>query len=169
MTRITKGTIHLFTYKEGVLSAIAHDLRLTVNRFRIQLDGDDFTAVFMPDTIVVDGAVKNGALDERALSEKDKGKIRATMQGEVLRSSQFAKISYAGKVAHEGVVLIARGDLELAGKKRPLQVTMRRTTGRVSGEVEIKPSEWGIKPYRALGGTLKLQDRVRVTFDLPDP
>ncbi len=169
MQRVTKGTVQLFTYKDGMLSAIAHDLRLTVKRFRIELDEPNFSAVFMPDTIQVDGAMKRDKLDERALSDKDKAKIRTTMLGEVLKASVHAQITFKGVVAHEGVVLIARGELALAGKTKPLEVTMRHTSGVVRGEVEIKPSEWGIKPYKALGGTLKLQDRVRVVFELPAP
>jgi hypothetical protein len=35
---------------------------------------------------------------------------------------------------------------------------------RLTGELEIVPSHWGIKPYRALGGTLKVQDRIRVAI-----
>jgi hypothetical protein len=33
---------------------------------------------------------------------------------------------------------------------------------RLVGELELAPSQWGIKPFRALGGTLKVQDRIRV-------
>lgn len=167
MTRITKGTVHLFTYKEGMLSAIAHDLRLTVKRFRIQLDGERFDATFMPETIVVDGAVRDDVVHENVLSEKDKAKIRTTMQAEVLKTSVHGKIRFTGAVRSEGVLLVAAGDLELAGKKRPLEVSMRRTASAVTGAVEITPSEWGIKPYKALGGTLKLKDVVRVAFELP--
>ncbi|MFT6395853.1 MAG: hypothetical protein ACJAYU_000595 [Bradymonadia bacterium] len=167
MIRITKGTVHLFTYKEGVLSAIAHDLRLTVKRFRVQVDGANVTGFFMPESITVDGAMKNGKLNERGLSDKDKSKIRSIMAGEVLRTSQFGKVNFTGIVTQEGLALVARGELELVGKKQQLEVAMRRRGDNITGEIEIQPSRWGIKPYRALGGTLKLQDRVRVVFELP--
>lgn len=168
MQRVTRGTIHLYTFKEGVLSAMAHDLRLTVKRFRIELDRPNFRGVFMPNTIQVDGAMNKGKLNEKALSDKDRSKIRSTMLGEVLKASTTGDITYEGTVSEEGVVLVARGDLTLAGKTKPLDVTMRRTAEGVRGEVEIQPSNWGIKPYKALGGTLKLQDRVRIAFELPD-
>lgn len=167
MTRITSGTIHLFTFKEGMLSAMAHDLRLTVNKFRIQVHDERFDATFIPESIVVDGAVKNGAVDPKVLTDKDKAKIRATMQGEVLKTSQYGRIRYTGTLSHEGVVLVARGELELAGKKKPLEVTIRRTSTGLRGEVELTPTVWGIRPYKALGGALKLKDIVKVTFELP--
>jgi hypothetical protein len=34
-------------------------------------------------------------------------------------------------------------------------------------EVPLVPSRWGIAPYRALAGALKLQDRVIVRLSLP--
>ncbi len=167
MIRITKGTVHLFTYTEGVLSAIAHDLRLTVKRFRVQVDGENVSGFFMPESIQVDGAMKNGKLNERALSDKDRSKIRSTMSGEVLRTSQFGKVNFNGTVTQQGLALVARGELELVGKKKTLEVAMRRRGDNITGEVELQPSLWGIKPYKALAGTLKLQDRVRVVFELP--
>lgn len=166
MIRITKGTVHLFTYKEGVLSAIAHDLRLTVTRFRVQVDGEKVSGFFMPESIQVDGAMKDGRLNERIIKDRDKSKIRTTMAGEVLRTSQFGKVNFTGTVNQQGLALVARGELELVGKTQPIEVAMRRRGDHVTGEIEIQPSLWGIKPYSALGGTLRLQDRVRVVFDL---
>jgi polyisoprenoid-binding protein YceI len=37
--------------------------------------------------------------------------------------------------------------------------------GRFSGEATIKQSDWGMKPYSALFGTLKVADEVRVAID----
>ena len=167
VTRITKGTIRVYTYKDGVLSAIAHDLQLTIGRFRLEVRDDAVSGFFVSDSITVDGAVKDGKLVPKALSDKDKGKIRSTMAAEVLRTSEFGKVSFSGTVAQEGLAIVARGDLELVGKTQNIEVAMRRRGDSVVGEVELQPSRWGIKPYKALGGTLKLKDRVRVTFELP--
>lgn len=167
MTRITSGTIHLFTFKEGVLSAMAHDLRLEVKKFRIEVDGDAFDATFFPEAIVVDGVMRDGQFVPGVLSDKDLAKIRGIMQAEVLKTSQFARITYKGTLTHQGVVFVARGKLDLAGRSKPLDVTIRRTADGLRGEVEFAPSEWGIRPYKALGGALKVQDRVRIAFVLP--
>ena len=167
MTRITKGQVKLFTFKDGLLSAIAHDLQLTVSRFRIEVRDDQVSGFFVTDSIVVDGAVKDGRLDPRVLSDKDKAKIRTTMAAEVLRSSEFGKVAFSGTVSQEGLAIVARGDPSLVGKSVSIEVAMRRKGDSVVGEIEIQPSRWGIKPYKVLGGTLKLQDRVRVTFELP--
>ena len=167
VTRINKGQVRVFTFKDGLLSAIAHDLQLTVSRFRFEVRDAAVSGFFVADSIVVDGAVKDGQLAPKALSDKDKSKIRTAMAAEVLRTSEFGKISFDGTVSQEGLAIVARGDLQLVGKTAPIEVAMRRKGDSVVGEIELQPSRWGIKPYKALGGTLKLQDRVRVAFELP--
>ena len=64
--RISKGEVHLFTYKDGVLSRIAHDLRLSVRRFRVVVDGTTVRGEFFPETIQVDGVMRDGTLEPEA-------------------------------------------------------------------------------------------------------
>jgi hypothetical protein len=45
----------------------------------------------------------------------------------------------------------------------------RRSGARLSGEVVIHQPDFGIEPYRALGGALRVRPDVSVEFDLPDP
>lgn len=169
MTRISQGSIQLFTYKDGMLARLAHDLRLTVRRFRITLDGTSVHAEFMPETIVVDGTMREGVLDAKELSEKDKGKIKATMLGEVLRASQHARIRFEGKVRPQAGAYVAKGTLTLVGKSADVAVAIQRDGAMATGEFELTPSKWGIKPYAALAGAIKLQDRVGVRFEIPIP
>ena len=39
------------------------------------------------------------------------------------------------------------------------------TEGRLAGSATLKQSDWGIKPYSALFGTLKVADEVTVSID----
>lgn len=169
--RISRGDVHLFTYKEGVLSRIAHDLRLSVRRFRVTVDGSNVRGDFFPETIQVDGAMRDGELQDKDLSARDIEKIRTTMAGSVLKVSQYARISFEGVLRPQGGDgnFVARGKLTLVGKSVEIAVPVRLADGRATGELEFTPSEWGIKPYSALGGTLKLQDRVGVAFDVEVP
>jgi hypothetical protein len=41
--------------------------------------------------------------------------------------------------------------------------------GRVTGTLPVIQSEWGIKPYRALMGALKVRDAVDIVLDAPLP
>jgi len=43
------------------------------------------------------------------------------------------------------------------------------TDGRVVGGATVVQSRWGIRPYSAFFGALKLRDEVRVEFDVALP
>lgn len=169
MIRISKGTVHLFTFKDGLLARLAHDLRLSVRRFRITLDGTTVNAEFMPESIQIDGTMREGTLDPNELSDKDKGKIKAAMLGDVLRASQYARVSFTGRVRPQAGAYVAKGTLTLVGKKADVAVTITREGELAKAAFELAPSEWGIKPYSALAGAIKLQDRVGVAFEIPIP
>jgi hypothetical protein len=62
------------------------------------------------------------------------------------------------------------GDLELAGKHGPVAFELGSAGGRLTGSATLKQSAWGMKPYSALFGTLKVADEVEIAIDaaLPD-
>lgn len=159
--------ISLYTYKEGLLSRLAHDLRLTVQRFSIELDQGRVTARFDPRSLHVDGVVSNGDLHEDVLSERDRKQIGATIIDDVLRCGAHPEIQFEGDVTHsETFRFDVRGQLRLTGQTVMIEAAL--TLGdRVRGDLELKPTRWGIAPFKAMGGALKVQDRVRVVIDLP--
>jgi len=161
------GHIHVYTYKEGLLSRLAHDLRLSLHRYSINVDCGRVTATFDPRSLSVDGAVHHGEVDTTTLSESDQRKITATLQDEVLKCDAHPEIRLEGVVTHQGNGRFSlRGQLSLHGSSIELEIPV--TLGeQVRGDVEIVPSRWGIAPFRAMAGALKVQDRVRVVLVLP--
>ena len=62
--------------------------------------------------------------------------------------------------------LSVQGDLELAGGINPIAFDLDiGDDGRVTGSAVVKQSAWGMKPYTALFGTLKVADEVEVSID----
>jgi hypothetical protein len=57
----------------------------------------------------------------------------------------------------------------LAGVTRPTAFDLSLAGGRVTGAAVVKQTEWGIKPYTALFGALKVADDVRVEIDAALP
>lgn len=162
----TAATIHVFTYKDGLLARLAHDLRLSLRRFEIERDGDELRARFWPASLAVDGVVvRGGAIDGAALSDGDKRKIAGNIRDSVLSLDRFPEASFRGRVVDGGAAV--DGELTLVGRAVPLRVAVQTSGGRLRAEVPLVPSRWGITPYKALAGAIKLQDRVLVTLDLP--
>jgi polyisoprenoid-binding protein YceI len=58
-----------------------------------------------------------------------------------------------------------RGELELLGRSAPLTFTLTDDGGHLTGSATIKQSDWGIKPYSALFGALKVNDDVTVEVE----
>jgi polyisoprenoid-binding protein YceI len=159
----------LFTFKEGVLSRIAHDLRLHVGRFTIVRSGDELVAEFVAGSIVVDGVMHGSRFDPGGLGDRDRRKIAETIRTEILHTRAHPSIVFRGTLAAGagmGDRIRVDGTLELLGVRRPVSLVAVREGERVRGSVTLTPSEFGIRPYKALAGAIRLRDRVRVDLDL---
>ena len=163
-----RATVHVFTFKTGLLSPIAHDLRLRCESFRIAVDAGNITASFDPRTLRVDGVMRGGALDPGGLSAGDDRKIEATVRDDILKTRSHPSIEFQGRVDGEGDRLHVQGELQLAGRRASIPRAHARRQGDTwILELELQPTRWGVAPYRALAGALKLQDRVIIRVTLP--
>jgi polyisoprenoid-binding protein YceI len=83
----------------------------------------------------------------------------------VLKGGAIAFRSNAVDVAADGALRV-RGDLDLLGTTRPVTFDLAAgDDGRLTGSTRLKQTDWGIKPYSALFGTLKVADEVEVGID----
>jgi hypothetical protein len=156
------ASIGLYTFKEGLLSKLAHDLRLSVTKFEIRARGTELSARFDPRSIRVDGVMKEGKLFRHEPSDSDKRKIEDNMLADVLRAGDYPEIKFVGRTPSVEPPFTVDGELTLCGVTRPLSVLLMLRGERLSAELELTPSQWGVRPYRALGGALKVQDRLRI-------
>lgn len=166
----TTATCHVLTFKEGVLSAVAHDLRIRVERFSLAIDEAAGTveARISADSLRVDCAMKGGREDFAALSDRNKREIEGNIVSEVLHARRHPEIVFrSSAIAGEGDERRIDGTLSLHGRERPLRVTARRQAGRWTAEVELHQPDFGIEPYSAMLGTLKVRPTVRVRVSVP--
>jgi hypothetical protein len=166
-TVITQGSIHVFTFKRGLLSSVAHDLRLHLDGFSIQIRDHCVRAVFQTASLTVDGVIRRDLLDARVLSERERAEIQTNLRSTVLKTHRFPEAVLLGQVRAAASGWIFDATLELTGVVQPLTVRVRADGSRMQGEIELVPSRWGIQPYKALLGAIQLQDRVKIVFDFP--
>lgn len=153
----------VFTYKEGLLSKVAHDLKLRVGRFSIERDGAKVTARFDLTSLTAVCAVRDGHDDLHALSRGDLAKIDDNTRSEVLHSGRFPEAVFEGEVEGDAV----RGRLTLHGVTRALSTTLRSEGGRRVAEVTLHQPDYGVTPYTAMMGTLRVKADVRVRVSVP--
>ncbi|MEZ4362406.1 MAG: YceI family protein [Kofleriaceae bacterium] len=163
----------VFTFKEGALSALAHDLELRVTRLTLEV-GDEgaapraVRATFDARSLVVLHALRDGKPTSE-LSDSDKSKIVETLQREVLDVRKHSEIVYQGRAEAAGDGFALTGELTLTGRRRAVPLRAAPQGRRMVAETTLHQPDFGIKPYRALLGALKVRPEVKVRISLPWP
>ncbi len=159
----------VFTFKEGVLSALAHDLELDIGRFTIEISDElAVDATFAAGSVTVLHAIKNGR--PVPMSDGDKRKIERNIVDDVLDTRRYPEIRFrAAKATPAGDGFVLAGELSLHGKTRPLEIKTQLANGRQVAEVTLQQPDFGIKPYSAMLGALKIRAAVKVRLALAWP
>jgi predicted outer membrane repeat protein len=151
------------TGRSGAAAAAGHDLDLEVTSWEATLEGGDAPSV----TLTADATsltVVAGKGGMKALTEDDKGDIKKSIDKDVLKSKAITFTSTS--VEDNGGALAVKGDLEIAGKSAPAEFTLTvGDDGSVSGSTTLSQKSFGIKPYSALFGALKVNDDVEIVVD----
>jgi len=155
------GALTVRTSRTGAVAKAGHDLLLHVTEWSATLDTDAPSLTLDADATSL--RVREGTGGVKPLDEDDHAKIEETIDDEVLRRRDIAFRSTS--VTAEGDRLAVTGDLTLVGTTRPIAFDLSLAGGRVTGAAVVRQSEWGIKPYTALFGALKVADEVRVEID----
>lgn len=159
--------VHVLTEKEGLLSAIAHDLELAVTSFTVQADEQAIEATFDARSLKVLHALKDGR-PASGLSEKDKADIEKNVVKDVLHAERHPQIRFvSAAVKRDGAAASVTGTLTLHGVSRPVSFTARSAGGSWVAEVPLHQPDYGIKPFSAMMGTLKIKPGVRVRVSFP--
>ncbi|MGI9557636.1 MAG: YceI family protein [Solirubrobacterales bacterium] len=156
------GSILIRTTSEGVGKGLGHDLVLAVDRWEGRVA---FDAVGAISVIELDAdpavSVEDSSGGAKALSDDDRLKIAAEAQRKVLGNEpiRFRSSSVGGSPESPAV----DGDLTLAGESRAISVALEGVIpGELHASLPLKQSDWGISPYRALLGALRVADTVEV-------
>jgi polyisoprenoid-binding protein YceI len=157
------ATLTVKTGKAGAAAKAGHNLVIEVTDWEATLDLASSSVTLTADSRSL--RVRDGHGGMQALGEDDKESISQTIDEEILRGTPIAFRSTA-VTAGAGGALSVTGELELGGKRHPISFALALgPDGALSGSATVKQSEWGIKPYSTLFGTLKVVDEVEVTVD----
>ncbi len=162
-----KPSISIETFRSGLLAALGHDLRLALGAFTIALEGPTLSAELDLRSLRVQGAMTRGRLDETLPSARDRAEIERSIASTVLDVSRFATATFTARVTAQASAFVLEGELRVRDRVQPLRMLASPVGEALQARVELVPSRLGIAPFRALGGALKIQDRVLVTIELP--
>jgi hypothetical protein len=151
------------TARTGAASKAGHDLLIEVGSWQATLDPEGQPAL----TLNADARslrVLEGTGGVKSLDDDDKANIAKTINDEVLKGCSIQFRSSQVEQRPDGTLAVT-GELELGGRHGPVEFDLSNRDGRLNGEAIVKQTAFGIKPYSALFGTLKVADEVRIGID----
>jgi polyisoprenoid-binding protein YceI len=168
---ISRFTLRAFA--TGMLSALGHSPTISISDFEgeIRMAAESFDGASLRLKIKADSL----AVQDQ-ISDKDRREMESQMKEPILATSRFPEIVYectsvSGSYsadAQSSVVL--NGSLSLRGVTRRLSINARLITMgtllRASGDFSINQSDYEIPPVSAVGGTLRIKDELKFTFDI---
>lgn len=160
-------------FATGLLSAFGHDPTISIEYFegeaRINPDALEESSVHIlihAESLVVTDDVSN----------KDREEIQRRMHQEVLESDGYPEIEYqcskvsASKTGEGQYWVALNGELSLHGVTRTLPVSARVNLNgdvlRATGDFSVKQSDFDLKAVSAAGGTVRLKDEIKLSFDI---
>ena len=170
----SQGTLQLHTGREGVAKKVGHDLVIEAKKWtaKVNVDGDDLTrstASVTVDTRSLE--VVSGAGGAKPLSDKDRRDIKENIDKKVLKTDKFPEITFqSSRVESKGAdKATVHGDLTIMGTARPATMEIAVTGNKATATMTLKQSDWGIKPFSALMGALKLADQLTIVVEATVP
>jgi polyisoprenoid-binding protein YceI len=167
------GKLQVRTGRQGMASKVGHDLTLEASNWKatVTVDPDpaqsEVTATVEPRSLEVVAAT-GGA---KPVSDKDKKDIKKNVAG-LLGNNSITFKSTSVKARDENNVAVT-GELSIAGQSRQVTFDLAMqpdgSTARLTGKVPIVQSNFGVKPFSAMMGALKVKDEVEVDLDVKLP
>ncbi len=166
--RLTPDSGHLFilTRREGLAARVGHDLRIEATRWYAQVthNPSDLSASTISATIEPDSLkTREGTGGAGPLTDRDRAEIDANIR-RVLGSSPLTFTST--RIVPDGANGTIEGELALNGVTRPVRLEVTSDDGvHYRTRATVVQSEYGIRPYRAFLGALKLRDQIEVQIE----
>jgi polyisoprenoid-binding protein YceI len=160
------ATLAVRTKRGGAAAKAGHDLDMLVTAWEGTLEvGDDGAATRAELTADATSLrVQKGTGGVQALGEDDTANIHQTIDDEVLKRQDI--VFRSTRVESAGGGLSVEGELTLAGTTKPLTFDLAvGEDGTLAATATVTQTAWGMKPYSALWGALKVLDEVEVALD----
>lgn len=160
----------------GMLSALGHSPTIAIRDFAGEIrflpeSPENLDAASLRISIKADSLA---VTDD--VSEKDRQEIERQMRDDVLETTTYPEITFestsvTGEKIFAGQYRVTiNGKLSLHGVTRDcalaVQVIASEEVLRANGEFTLKQSDYRIKLVSAAGGTIKLKDELKFSFDI---
>ena len=162
------ATLSVHTRRGGAAAKAGHDLVIHVTSWEGALVvGEDPAKTSIELTADATSLrVREGTGGMQALGDDDIANIHQTIDDEVLMREEIRFLSTRAQSEPDGSRIRVEGDLTLVGRTEPIAFDLAiGADGALSATAVVKQTTWGMKPYSALFGALKVKDEVEVVLE----
>jgi polyisoprenoid-binding protein YceI len=166
------GQLKLKVYREGVASKMGHDLVIEVKDWsaKVDVNPDDPSQSSIEATAQVPSFnVVEGTGGAKALTRSDKADIKKNIDEKILTGSPTITFRTTGGPTENGTKVSVPGELTINGTTRPITVDIQVDGDKARTAFKVVQSDFGIKPFKAFMGALKVRDDVEVELEVPLP
>lgn len=152
---------------------LAHDLILTANKWSGTLNIDADNPAASSANLTIDARsieIVEAVGGMKSLSDKDRRDIGKNIDEKVLQTSKHPNLTFeTTSVSGSEPSFSAAGNMTIVGNTRPVNVDITVNGAQVVATTKISQKDFGIKPFSAMMGAIKLRDDVdfELTVDLP--
>ncbi|MDQ3896730.1 MAG: YceI family protein [Actinomycetota bacterium] len=151
---------------------LAHDLTLRATRWSGTLHVDDSPAGCSASVTVDPSSIEiveaRGGV--KGLSDKDRRDIDKNINEKVLETGKHSELTFEStSVSGSPPNFKAAGNMTIKGTTRPVNLDLHVSGTTVTAKTTISQKDFGIKPFSAMMGAIKLRDDVdfQLTVNLP--
>lgn len=161
----------IFTYREGLLSPFAHDLRISVRSFFVEVGGVEhfIKASFDTGSLRVDCAVVDGKERVDLLTERDREEINNSVIRNILKTDKYPVVTLvSSSVSKDDSQYLVRGGLTVQGRTREISFAVRKEDGtHYVADVSLHLPDFGIKPFSAFFGAVRIKPDILIHIRIP--
>lgn len=164
------GQVLVKTSRTGLGARAGHDLTIEATDWVASATvntADPGQSSVSVDVVVDSLRVRSGSGGLKPLTDSDRAEIEKNIQTKILHTDRHPTITFRStRVARDGDSLTLDGELTMMDQSHPITVLATvNEDGRIRGRATVVQTQWGIKPYSAFFGALKLADEVAIEFD----
>ena len=164
-----ESSFTVFVAKDGMLARMAHDHNIGVKGFSGKVTIPNHSA--SAGTLELDADARSLVILDQ-ISAKDKTEITNNMNTYVLESAKFPKITFRStsisNFSQNGnnASLTVNGDLTLHGTTKRVAIPVSVAQTGATGQYTLRQTDFGIKPYSAMLGSIKVKNEVVIRFNM---
>ncbi|MHB1595172.1 MAG: YceI family protein [Streptosporangiaceae bacterium] len=164
-----RGRLLLTTSRDGLAAQAGHDLTIEVNDWSAELTvSEDLRPIALVVRVDLNSlSVLDGTGGVKPLTDRDRREIAANAR-KSLKTNQFPAATFtAAGFESAGGGGVVPGTLALAGAERQLRLDVASTgPDRYLVTGSVRQTDFGIKPYSAFLGALRVSDIVGVRAEI---